>query len=353
MKFSRALMLSLAVLAAHSVVDLSMANAAPLAASAANFRVVETINLPDSGPNGFWDYAAIDGGTRTLLLGTETGVMAVDLDSRKITPQLVPGALVHIALPLPHGLAVSTNGSTRTVTLFEVTTGRQVASIPAGHHPDAAAFDEKSGLVFVTDVLGNEATLVDPTAQTSPGRIDLGSSPEFVAGDGQGKMYVNMAERNAVAVVDLAARKVSGSFPLPGCSGPTGIAIDRATGTLAVSCENRTAILLRASDGMILGRVKIGAGADAVIFDPIGQRFFIPCGEDGTLVVISERSPTGPAVTAVIKTAIGARTGAIDPKTGLVYLPTADLGGGTFKVEGHAVPKHRPGTFRLLVIGPG
>lgn len=189
MKFLRTLTIALAILAAYSNVDLSIADAAATAANAADFRVVETINLPDSGPNGFWDYATIDGGTRPLLLGTETGVLAVDLDSRKVTSQLVPGALVHIALPLPHGLAVSTNGSARTVTLFEVTTGRQVASIPAGHHPDAAAFDEKSGLAFVTDALGNDATLVDPNAQMSPRRIDLGSSPEFVAGDGQGNMF--------------------------------------------------------------------------------------------------------------------------------------------------------------------
>ena len=51
---------------------------------------------------------------------------------------------------------------------------------------------------------------------------------------------------------------------------------------------------------------------------------YVPCG-DGTLTVISfKNAPARVAVVAV--TQAGARTGAVDPATGLVYLPTAVLG---------------------------
>ena len=51
-----------------------------------------------------------------------------------------------------------------------------------------------------------------------------------------------------------------------------------------------------------------------------------------------------------VKTAPGARTGAIDTETGLLYLPVADEAEGTFLVEGHKLPKHQLKTFRVLVL---
>src|SRR3979411_2568442 len=95
------------------------------------------------------DYASIDDASRRLYVARGFGVTAVDLDTEKVTRQLVAGQHVHAVIPLPGGRALSTNGDTNTATLFDGSSGKVFAQIETGRDPDAAAFDSVSGLVFV------------------------------------------------------------------------------------------------------------------------------------------------------------------------------------------------------------
>ena len=51
-----------------------------------------------------------------------------------------------------------------------------------------------------------------------------------------------------------------------------------------------------------------------------------------------------------VKTELGARTGAVDPKTGKVYLPTASYGPPTTPGGRPAIV---PGSFHIVVVSPG
>jgi hypothetical protein len=42
----------------------------------------------------------------------------------------------------------------------------------------------------------------------------LGGAPEFLAADGMGKVYVNLKDKDNVAVVDLKSRKVIAHWPV-------------------------------------------------------------------------------------------------------------------------------------------
>ena len=44
--------------------------------------------------------------------------------------------------------------------------------------------------------------------------IDLGGKPEFLAADGAGKVYVNLEDKDVVAVVDLNSGKVLARWPV-------------------------------------------------------------------------------------------------------------------------------------------
>ena len=67
----------------------------------------------------------------------------------------------------------------------------------------------------------------------------------------------------------------------------------------------------------------------------------------GSIAVIKETAGT-PTVVATIATANGARTAALDSKTGKIYLPTADFMPPALGEKRHKVV---PGTFRVLVVG--
>jgi hypothetical protein len=94
----------------------------------------------------------------------------------------------------------------------------------------------------------------------------------------------------------------------------------------------------------------VGKGADAVFFDASRRVAFVPSGDDGTLTVFSVRSTTDITVQQVLATQIGTRTGAVDPRTGTVYLPTATLKPPAKPDEWPSVVE---GTFAILVVVPG
>lgn len=303
-------------------------------------------NIPGVGA-GF-DYASIDAAARRLYVARSDGVMAVDLDTLKVTDQLVPGKHVHAVVPLPNGRLLSTNGDSNTVTLSDAATGALIAEIPTGKKPDAAVFDPASGLVLVMDGDEGDVTLVDPNTGTSPGRIPIGGKLEYAVVDGHGHAFVNVEDKNEIAVLDTATRKVVGHYPLPNCDEPTALGLDPTTGVLLATCSNRKAIAVRAADGNVIAHLDIDRIPDAAIFDAARRRFYVPCGRDGTLFVISEVPGGVPVVTAKIETAQGAHTGALDPKTGRLYVPTADF---HLTFSGF---KPADGTFRILVLGqPG
>jgi hypothetical protein len=53
-------------------------------------------------------------------------------------------------------------------------------------------------------------------------------------------------------------------------------------------------------------------------------------------------------VTDTVPTQIGARTGTVDPRTGRVWLPTAQY---NLPVPAGQRPTTKPGTFEVLVLG--
>ena len=291
------------------------------------------------------DYASIDGVSRRLYVARGFGVTAVDLDTEQMTRQLVAGQHVHAVIPLPGGRALSTNGDSNTATLFDGKTGEVVAQIGTGNDPDAAAFDPVSGLVFVMDSKEGDATLIDPIGGKAVGRLSLGAKPEFAVVDGHGHLFVNIPSQNKTAVIDTVGRKVIGSYDLPGCEGPTALGIDSESGVLVAACGNRTAVAIRAADGKVVApHLPIDRKPDAVIFDAARKTFYIPCGRDGTLAVISESNDGAFSVGESVLTAVGAHTGALDAKTGRLYIPTADY---QLTLSGVAPAD---GTFRILVL---
>lgn len=293
------------------------------------------------GADGRFDYATVDPASHRLYVARGDGVMAIDLGTNEVTPTLVPGSTVHGVVVLPGGRLLSTNGGTNTATLSDMQ-GRPIApEIPTGRKPDAAAFDPKSGLVFVMDGADGDATLIDPKTGSAVGRIVIGGALEFAVADGMGHLFVNIEDKAEIAVIDTVARKVTARFALPGCSEPSGLSLDPDKHVLLTVCRNQKAVALKARDGTVLGTFEIGGGPDAAIFDAARQTFFVPCGRDGTLIAIGYRDGTL-AVTGRIPTAAGARTGALDPVTGKLYLPTADSAPGEHKPI--------PGTFRVLVV---
>jgi DNA-binding beta-propeller fold protein YncE len=113
-------------------------------------------------------------------------------------------------------------------------------------------------------------------------------------------------------------------------------------------CDNKLMAIVDADSGKVLATPAIGEGPDAAAFDPNTRLAFSSNGESGTLTIVHEETAGEFKVTETVKTAVSARTMALDTKTHKLYLSAADM-------EAPATTGRRrtakPDTFRLLVLG--
>jgi DNA-binding beta-propeller fold protein YncE len=315
-------------------------------APAARYAVVDKIALPDGG----WDYAMIDATARRLYLGRDPGVMALDLDSKKITDVLVAGEGVHSALPAGDtGLVVSTNGDKNTATVFEGKSGKVKGTVPTGKMPDAAVYEAKTGLVAIMNHGGGTVTLLDPKTASAAGSISVGGELEFAVAPGDGSVYVNVPKNHSIAVLDIASKKKLRTINLVGCADPSGLGYDQVDDLLIAVCGNGVTKFVRAKDGADIATLKTGKGSDAVMFDVQRRLTFVPAAAQGTLSIIAFDSDGKPKIAQTLSTQKGARLGALDPKTGRIYLPTAKMGP---PVPPDPWPSVTPGSVQMLVVAP-
>ncbi|HEY2483059.1 MAG TPA: hypothetical protein VGI30_12815 [Caulobacteraceae bacterium] len=334
-----------ALVAAIAALSLqALAPAAHGAPGASGLKIVQRI----PGPDGGWDYASFDPVRRRVYVAHGDKVMLIEADSGKLRADFAKGDHLHAVVPVPGtDRLVTTNSGDSSAKVIDTGTGAVVASIPAAQDTDSAIFDPATGLVIVVGGDSGELTLVDPKALKSVGSIKVGGALEFLAPDGKGKVFINGEDTNQIVVVDLKARKVLAHWPLTGCRRPTGLALV-AGARLVSACGNGVAKILSAADGHDIATLTIGEGPDAVLYDAPRRLALIPSGRSGTLAVIALDGPHANSVIDTVPTQIGARTGALDPKTGRVWLPTAQY---NLPVPAGQRPTTKPGTFEVLVLG--
>jgi YVTN family beta-propeller protein len=314
----------------------------PASAAQPSYKIVAQLPAGDGG----WDLLSVAPADHRLYVAHGDRVTAFDLRTGKATDKLVSGQRAHAALAIPGTHEVlSTNGETNNAYLFDGRTGRIRATIATGTKPDAAAYDPATGTIWIMNPGSGDATVVDSATAKVLATVAIGGSLEMAEADGRGRLYVNVEDKNEVAVIDTRSRKIDRRFPLEGCDGPTGIAVDSAAKEILSACANGVAIV-SSPDGRQVARLPIGKGADGAAYDPIHHLALVPAGRDGNVTIL--RLGTRPAVVGQVTTAVSARTIAIDPSTGRAYLPSATLA----PAVGNERPKAVPGTFRVLVVAP-
>lgn len=312
-------------------------------------RILERTTLPG---NVQWDYLMVDGAAHRLYLTRGDHVDVLDLQSGAIIGS-VAGAGVHgVALAPQLDRGFISNGGDNTVTAFALSTLKVIARVPTELNPDAIVYDPASQRVFAANGKSGSLTAIDAASNKVLGSIAVGGKLEFAAVDNRGKLFVNVEDRNQIAVLDTASLAITQRFALgDACDEPAGLSIDVAGNRLYAGCHNMKMAIVDAVNGRILGTSPIGRGSDATVYDAARKLAFSSNG-DGTLTVLSGVAPY--AVRQVLPTMPGARTMALDPLTHRLYLVSSELEpeDPAAKQTPAARPKRKPGTFTLLTVGP-
>jgi hypothetical protein len=316
------------------------------ASAQTNWKVLNTFHV---GQDGGWDYVTTDASNHRLFVTRSTHTMAINEDTGKVLGD-IPGQVrshgVALVPTLGRGF-ITDGGGAGAIVVFDLTTYAVLGKIPAVPDADGIIYDEKVNRVLAVSGDGNELLTFSPDINATTGKLDppipLGGAPEFLASDGTGKVYINLEDKNMVAVVDLNTRKVVDRWPVAPGGHPVGMAMDPATHTLFIGCRNpQMLVVMNAKTGAIEGSLPIGAGVDAARFD--AGRAFASTGE-GTLTVAGQQNGKW-SVEQTVTTAKGARTMGLDPITHRIFLPTAEL-----EPQATGRPRPKPGTFMIVEVG--
>ena len=313
----------------------------------ADYRIVDRIKVPDGG----FDYATFDSATGRVLMARTDFTTVIDAKTGKVS-QLNSAAPGHMAVPVPGTSLIVLPQRPGMVRIVDMKTDKMLADIKAGENPDGAVYDPFSKTVFVMNHDSGESTVIDPVARKAVATIPVGGTLEFPASDGAGKVFVNITSVPEIAVIDVKSKAVTAHYKLDGCRGASGLAYATKSKLLISSCGNGMAKVLQADTGKEIASLPIARGPDAVIYDPVRQLAFIPCGGDGVLEIISVADPAHVASVGHIQTEPGSRTGTLDPQSGRLYLMASKPDpAGTPGPGGRGIARV-PGTYEVLVIAP-
>jgi DNA-binding beta-propeller fold protein YncE len=278
--------------------------------------------------------------------------MVVDVDTIQAVGEVAGLEGAHgIALVKEEGIGFATSGKSGEVFVFDLKDLKVVRKIPSGENPDAIVYEPSTKRIFAFNGKSKDITAIDLKTLKVVGKIVLDGKPEFSAVDGKGKIFFNLEDKSQLLSLDPQALTILSRWDLKPCEEPTGLSIDAATERLIVGCGNEIAVIVDAQNGKVVQTFAVGSGVDATAFDPQRKLAWISAG-DGILTQLSEDA-SGFKKIKDLPTVKGARTLAVDTKTGRVFLPFADfkpLPAGQ-KTVGHLRPEVVPGSFGVIVVG--
>jgi DNA-binding beta-propeller fold protein YncE len=319
-------------------------------AQASPYHALTEIKL---GGAGQWDYLNVDEVGRRLYVAHSQQVEVIDIDTNKAVGVIANTPGVHGFAPAPDlGKGFSSNGRGNNVSVVDLKTLMTTSQVMTGGNPDWIFYEPKSGEVYTCNgaATANNSTVFNAKTGAVIATIALGGKPETAVADAAaGRVYINIEDKDTIAVVDMKTHAVVATWPIAPAEGATGLAIDLKNHRLfAGAAMGRGAgviVVMDSTNGKIVATMPAGAGIDATAFDPGTGYAYASSGGSGTVTIIKGDTPDKYSLVQTLTTAPNARTMGLDPKTHNIYLAATE-----------AVPGQRggaPNSFKIMVFGTG
>jgi len=316
------------------------------------YKVLKTAKV---GGTGGFDYVNADANGRRLYIarsGNPARITVFDLDTLAPAGE-IPDVGAHgavVSAKSGHGFA-----SSKPVTMFDTKTLAVIKKIEVEGNPDGMMYDPFNDRVWVLSHRAPHATVINASDGSIAGTLDIGGAPEQAATDGKGHVYIDVEDKDSIAVVDAKTLTVTAHYDVAGKGGTcAGLALDAKNNILFAACRNpANMVMVNTLDGKVITTLPLGVGTDGAGFNPDTMEAFSSQG-DGTLTVIKENSPTSFVVEQTVTTMPSAKTMTIDSKTGHILLIGAEFGApatpppaGGRAGRGQMVPD----SFSIVLVG--
>src|SRR3984885_3809039 len=170
----------------------------------------KVIKIQLIGGDGGFDYVTADPDGRNLYVARSGPAGHIGIYNLETLAQEgdIPGASAHgaaVDTATGHGFATS-----KPITMFDAKTFAVIKKIDVQGNPDGYLNDPVNHRFYVLSHSAPNVTVLDDKDGSILGTIDLGGAPEQAALDGRGKIYVDIEDKAAIAVIDAGAMKMVG-----------------------------------------------------------------------------------------------------------------------------------------------
>ena len=285
------------------------------------YNIEKTFKVPFHGE---WKYPAVNPFSNKLYIthGNQVSILNKNTgDSIGIIPN-TPG-VEGVALAQRFGKGYATNSTNNTVTVFDLKSDRFIKQIPVGEKPNGIIYDGFSSKIIVSNYKGGTISVIDPKLDKVEETIEVGGNKVTgIVSDGNGNLFVNLADKHEVVWVNLSTYEVAMHWGLGTGKSPTGIAIDTKFNRLFSVC-NKLLVIFDADKAKIIDSIQISDNPNGIIFDPVNKLIFTANG-NGSISVISQISANDYALIDNIITKKGSNSITFDETTLSLYVPGAD-----------------------------
>ena len=342
MKFRNLVILSCALLGGLAV---QAAGAAP--AEQAPLKLMGRTELP--GYTGDFDHFTADLKTNRLFLAAEDhGTLEVfNLKTGAHEKTLT-------TFDTPHGIFLVPGTNRMIVTdsgkglsrVLDATTYKVIGKIALEPGADSSTYDASTGHFYIVtggedvDMKDSFLNEIDPRTGKLLRKLRFNSNhTEAVRVEEHGnRIFVDVADKDYVAVVDKKSFKVIARWPITGAKLNLCMAFDEADHRLFIVTRKSSKLIVLSTDtGAQIASMDVPATVDGVFYDAARKRIYIP-GGDGHIGVYQQTDPDHYVELARVPSAIGAKSGLLVPQLNRLYVaasPGKRVGGAIlwFAVE--------------------
>jgi DNA-binding beta-propeller fold protein YncE len=175
----------------------------------------KVVNSSRVGGAGGFDYVFADVDSRRLYIPRSNRVTVFDLDTLKSAGEIPNFNNVHGVAVDPkshHGFS-----SSKPVVMWDTQTLAVIKTIDVEGGPDGILFDPATQHIFILSHRAPSVTVLDSKDGSLVGPIDLGGAPEQAVSDNLGHVYIDLEDKDSIAVVDAKTLKVTAHYELVYC----------------------------------------------------------------------------------------------------------------------------------------
>ncbi len=203
------------------------------------------------------------------------GRAIVVYDSARVAPVArleLPGRVVDLAIAAGGDHAYAALRDPAAIAVLSLLPLRVLRTWQLPVVPSALLAGAGGHALYVESAAAGRVLRLDAASGRTLGSTHLDGQLQQMAANGYGHLFVAVADRNAVDVLDTHPLRLAGTFPVP-CSVPTGLALDPVGRRLFVSCARGGVAVIDTDIGYTFQQLPAAAGSarGLFVFHPQGK----------------------------------------------------------------------------------